>query len=109
MVIISQDRYSVINSNYIQSIEYRKGAKSKHCLFVETINERIKIGEYKSYKKAIEILKEVAYVMQLAEMFSKALAVEFQEDALERATKEGLSPIQYVMPKDKKWNMDMKN
>lgn len=101
MVIISQDRYTIINSNFIQTIGYRLTAKGKNCLFAETKNERIKIGEYKTYKRATEVLREISYAIQLGEMFAKALAVEFQEDTLERATKDGLSPIHYMVPKDK--------
>lgn len=99
MIIISQDKDNIVNFNNIVSIvidEFKFGSNRKR-ITAETLGFTVVLGDYKTEKRAKEVLKSIVEVYQANKTF-ECTNDNVQSDVLNEIMERKLPLFTYEMP-----------
>lgn len=99
MIIISQDRESVVNTNNIQGIQITLRTDGRWRIGAITETLGIVLGIYEKKERAKEILQEIENSIGMTEMFNVISDTEVQKQILENIEKEKYTISRYAMPR----------
>ena len=98
MIIVSQDRNSIVNFDNVEIIGIdRNNKKQIACGFTEG---SMSLGEYATEERAKEVLQEIIAVHQASKMFMATKGVLTQEEMCKAMIEQGKSIFKYEMPKE---------
>lgn len=94
MIIISQDKKAIHNFDNIISIQVEESNGKYKIIVYDAINDNTSLGDYKTEKRAKEVLNEISIAYANME-FIKMPKIEIQKEA---TSIELLRNMCYVMP-----------
>ena len=99
MIIVSQDRETIINTNNIQGIEITLRTDGRWIIGTFGESNGTVLGIYEKRERAKEILQEIENSIGMTEMFNVISDTEVQKQILENIEKEKYTISRYAMPR----------
>ena len=105
MLILSQDRRTIVNLDNIKTIELDTIADFKAITIFRETNEvetgvcGLYIGKYATEERAKEVLQEIFKIYRLNKMLECSDRIE-QVQTLQAILKEDMQPFTYELPKE---------
>ena len=103
MLILSQDKRTIVNLDKLKTIELDRETNFKSINIFRETNEvetgvcGLFIGHYATEERAKEVLQEIFKVYRLNKMFECSDRIE-QAQTLQAILKENMQPFTYEMP-----------
>jgi len=105
MVIVSQDKKTIINCDYFEATEIIRKEKGRYILMVHTTTGKRKIGEFKTEGRCLKVIKDIISSLEMNELLKTIDDTEIKIRIVNEFSEMNLSPIKYQVPRERQWNM----